>query len=142
MCQRRNPAAIPPRPRNTLRPTPRASAANRKDSMAPTDFTLMHEHIHVEATMMNRSRESSRRARQLRNAMHTAICALALTMIAPPVVAEATVQKHFASPAEGIAALAEAVKSGDAATLRAILGPGGGILINSGDAVADEQSRR
>jgi hypothetical protein len=103
---------------------------------------LMHEHIHVEATMMNRSSESSRRARQLRNAMHSAICALALTMIAPLAMAAATVQKHFASPAEGVAALAEAVKSGDAATLRAILGPGGGKLIDSGDAVADEQSRR
>jgi Protein of unknown function (DUF2950) len=103
---------------------------------------LMHEHIHVKAAMMNRSSESSRRARQLRNAMHSAICALALTMIAPLAMAAATVQKHFASPAEGVAALAEAVKSGDAATLRAILGPGGGKLINSGDAVADEQSRR
>lgn len=103
---------------------------------------LMHEHNHAEAAMMNRSRESSRCVRQLREAMHTAICALALTMIAPLAMAAATVQKHFASPAEGVAALAEAVKSGDAATLRAILGPGGGKLINSGDAVADEQSRR
>lgn len=103
---------------------------------------LMHEHNHIEATMMNRPRESAHRARQLRNAMRTAICALALTMIAPLAMAAATVQRYFASPAEGIAALAEAVKSGDAATLGAILGPGGGRLINSGDAVADEQSRR
>ena len=51
-------------------------------------------------------------------------------------------QQLFASPAEAVSAMVDAVKANDAAKLRAILGPGGGRLIISGDAVADEQGRK
>jgi Protein of unknown function (DUF2950) len=51
------------------------------------------------------------------------------------------VQKSFATPEEGAAALYEAVKANDAAAMRVILGPGGSKLIRSGDTVADGERR-
>lgn len=70
-----------------------------------------------------------------------AICAVVLLAIAPPAPAAATPQKSFASPEAGISALVEAVRANDQPALRAILGPHGGKLISSGDAVADQRSR-
>ena len=69
------------------------------------------------------------------------VCALALLVLAPIALAATAVQKRFASPEAGIAALVEAVKSDDQPALLAILGPHGSKLISSGDAVADRQSR-
>jgi hypothetical protein len=76
----------------------------------------------------------------------TAVGALALVVAAPFAVAQKdpqkAAQKYFASPAEAVAAMVDAVKSDDAVKLHAILGPGGGKLVNSGDTVADEQRRK
>ncbi len=70
-----------------------------------------------------------------------AICAAVLLASAPPAAAAPAAQKSFASPEEGTTALVEAVKANDQPALHAILGPHGGRLISSGDAVADERSR-
>jgi hypothetical protein len=72
--------------------------------------------------------------------------ALAMAMAAAPAHADKgpqkVAQKSFASPAEAVAAMVGAVRANDATKLRAILGPGGGKLIISGDTVADEQHRK
>src|SRR2546425_9610895 len=69
------------------------------------------------------------------------ICVVALLGIASMALAATAGPKSFASPEVGITALVEAVKVNDQPTLRAILGPHGGKLISSGDAVADRQGR-
>ena len=69
------------------------------------------------------------------------VCALALLVPAPMAMAATAAQKSFESPEAGTAALVEAVKANDQPALHAILGPHGGKLISSGDAVADEHSR-
>src|SRR2546428_12724501 len=69
------------------------------------------------------------------------ICAVALLGIASVALAATAGPKSFASPEAGITALVEAVKVNDQPTLRAILGPHGGKMISSGDAVADRQGR-
>jgi len=69
------------------------------------------------------------------------VCALALIVMAPMVLAATAGQKSFASPEAGIVALVEAVKSDDQTLLLTVLGPHGGKLISSGDAVADQHSR-
>src|SRR3989441_10835501 len=69
------------------------------------------------------------------------ICVVALLGIASMTLAATAGPKSFASPEAGITALVEAVKVNDQPTLRAILGPHGGKLISSGDAVADRQGR-
>jgi hypothetical protein len=74
--------------------------------------------------------------------MSTSLFAVALALVAPLAQAQKVAQKYFTTPAEAVAAMADAVKTDDAAMLRAILGPGGGKVINSGDAVADAQRRR
>jgi hypothetical protein len=50
-------------------------------------------------------------------------------------------QTHFPSPEAAIAALVQAVRTGDTATMLSVLGPEARTLISSGDAVADRQSR-
>ncbi|TAL10129.1 MAG: DUF2950 domain-containing protein [Nitrospirae bacterium] len=69
------------------------------------------------------------------------LCAVALLAMAPVALAATAVQKGFASPEEGISALVEAVRANDEPALRAVLGPRGGKLISSGDAVADQHRR-
>src|SRR2546428_13089038 len=69
------------------------------------------------------------------------LCALALIVMASMALAATAGPKSFASPEAGITALVEAVKVNDQPTLRAILGPHGGKLIRSGDAVADRPGR-
>ncbi len=51
-------------------------------------------------------------------------------------------QSAFATPEAAVDALAAAVRAEDDAALRAILGPHGGKLVQSGDAIADQQNRR
>jgi hypothetical protein len=48
---------------------------------------------------------------------------------------------HFSSPEAAVAALVQAVRAGDTATMLAVLGPDARALIASGDEVADQQSR-
>ena len=69
------------------------------------------------------------------------LCVFLLVAISPMAFAAAPVQKGFASPEEGFAALAEAVRSNNQPMLHAILGPHGSKLTNSGDATADERGR-
>jgi len=69
------------------------------------------------------------------------VCALALIVVAPMILAATAGQKSFASPEAGIVALVEAVKLDDQPMLLTVLGPHGGKLISSGDAVADQHSR-
>ena len=64
-----------------------------------------------------------------------------LALAAPFALAAPIGQKNFETPEQGASALYEAVKANDSAAMGAILGPGGGQLIRSGDAVADEQRR-
>jgi hypothetical protein len=48
-------------------------------------------------------------------------------------------QDHFATPEQASEALADALRSGDAARLKQILGPDADEVVSSGDAVADRQ---
>jgi hypothetical protein len=66
---------------------------------------------------------------------------LAAMLVAPIVLAASVAQKSFATPEEGAAALFTAVKANDVAAIRAILGPDGSKLMQSGDKVSDEQRR-
>ena len=50
-------------------------------------------------------------------------------------------QRTFPSPEQAVQALVEAARAGDRRALAAILGPGSGPLIWSGDKVADKQAR-
>lgn len=57
------------------------------------------------------------------------------------VAGAAETQRSFASPDEAASALVRAVKAGDKTTAAAILGPGSGTWVASGDAVADRTAR-
>ncbi len=50
-------------------------------------------------------------------------------------------KETFASPAEAVKAMVEALKVGDSKALAAIFGPGSEDLISSGDPVADKAER-
>ena len=50
-------------------------------------------------------------------------------------------QTLFASPEAAVEALVAAARADDLKTMQAILGPGSGELISSGDSVADNLSR-
>lgn len=65
-----------------------------------------------------------------------------LTAAVPLAHASQTVQRTFPTPHAGVAALVSAVKANNQAALRAILGPQGEVLIDSGDPVADRRRRR
>jgi hypothetical protein len=66
----------------------------------------------------------------------------AAMLVAPVVFAANVAQKSFATPEEGAAALFAAVKANDVAAIRAVLGPQGSKLIQSGDKVSDEQRHK
>jgi hypothetical protein len=91
--------------------------------------------------MVNMPKDVIWRLHDRRGGLRLTICALALMVLAPMALAATAVQKPFASPEAGITALVEAVKLNDQPMLLAVLGPHGSKLINSGDAVADRQSR-
>jgi DUF2950 family protein len=55
--------------------------------------------------------------------------------------APTSAQLSFGAPEEALAALVEAVTSGNAQSLQNLLGPGSGELASSGDAVADQRER-
>ncbi|GMU71815.1 MAG: DUF2950 domain-containing protein [Burkholderiales bacterium] len=81
----------------------------------------------------------------------TAACALALAFAAPHAHAQAAArpapaknlpaQKTYASPEDAAKALYDAVKSDDLRSIYAVLGPGSGAVIFSGDRVADDAMR-
>jgi hypothetical protein len=58
-----------------------------------------------------------------------------------PAPAKKSAQTFFVSPQDAGKALYEAAKSGDADALYAVLGPGSGKVINSGDAAEDARGR-
>jgi len=71
-----------------------------------------------------------------------AMLPLALVISWPAAVSAAPpAQQKFESPEAGVGAMVEAVRAGDQARLRAILGPGSSKLVRSGDAVEDQQGR-
>jgi hypothetical protein len=92
----------------------------------------------IEGTKVNMPKKAVRSGR---GRLGLTICAVALMVIAPPAIAATAAQKGFASPEEGITALVKAVRANDQPALRAVLGPHGGKLISSGDAVADQHRR-
>jgi hypothetical protein len=112
--------------------------------------TLLQETASAEAQMRNSTSATvgncARRGTSRAPYLRTLACAIAMVMASPMVLAqkggEKTPQKSFATPIEAVAAMADAVKSDDAVKLKTILGPGGGKLINSGDAVADAARRK
>jgi hypothetical protein len=71
----------------------------------------------------------------------TAAASIAILLLAPLALSAAPAQQAFASPEEAGAALVAAMKANDTRALRAILGPRGGKLVRSGDAIADEARR-
>jgi hypothetical protein len=91
--------------------------------------------------MVNMPKKTVRPGQDRRGRLCLTICAVALLVITPLASAATASQKSFVSPEEGITALVDAVRANDQPALRAILGPGGGKLISSGDAVADQHRR-
>ena len=75
------------------------------------------------------------------NGLFKTIVALALLVLVPATLAACAAQQSFSSPEAGMTALVEAVKLNDQSSVRAILGPRGNELLNSGDRVADEHNR-
>ncbi len=67
---------------------------------------------------------------------------LALFIVSSIALAAPAGQRTFSSPEAAVAALADAVKSGNKVKLSAILGAHGSKLITSGDTVADERGRK
>ena len=76
-----------------------------------------------------------------RREMRRMICLLALLSMPQLAMAAHHGQKTFTSTDSAIAALVDAIKSGDKVKLREILGPHGSKLISSGDPVADKKGR-
>lgn len=79
--------------------------------------------------------------------LFTFIAALALVTIAPLTLAadaapKKTSQKTFESADKAMEAVAAALEKGDMKTLRAILGPEGESILNSGDPVEDKETRQ
>lgn len=71
-----------------------------------------------------------------------AIAVIMITLIfSCPAFAKAPQQKTFASPTEAFTALVKAMKGQDTNELAKIFGPGGKMLVFSGDAVADKAVR-
>src|ERR1035437_10703084 len=91
--------------------------------------------------MLSMLKETIWRARYWQSRLRRTICAMALFALAMLPLPAISAQKSFVSPEAGVAALVEAVKSGDQPALRAILGPHGSKLVRSGDPVADERNR-
>lgn len=91
--------------------------------------------------MLSMLKETIWRARYWQSRLRGTICAMALFALATLSLPAISAQMSFVSPEAGVAALVEAVKSGDQPALRAILGPHGSKLVRSGDPVADERNR-
>jgi len=70
-----------------------------------------------------------------------AACTLALALIVSATTTAAAEQRTFASPQEGVDALAQAMKANDETALHAMFGPDADTLISSGDTVADVHNR-
>jgi hypothetical protein len=77
--------------------------------------------------------------RDLRRRVFPILAAVILSIATPAALAAEGGQKTFASPEEAVKALIAA--AGDAKAILAILGPEAKALINSGDAVADNEAR-
>jgi hypothetical protein len=77
----------------------------------------------------------------MRLAIRFSLSVFAAMLFAPLALAAGVAQKSFATPEEGAVALFTAVKANDVAAIRAVLGPDGSKLIQSGDKVSDEQRR-
>jgi hypothetical protein len=93
----------------------------------------------VGETMLNTHLPWRARAPRWSTAMRLGLCTLTLAgLLAPPPCAAAA-QSSFDSPEAGAAALADAVRSNDNATLRSIFG--GSKLVSSGDPVEDAANR-
>ncbi|MGZ9006347.1 MAG: DUF2950 domain-containing protein, partial [Burkholderiales bacterium] len=54
---------------------------------------------------------------------------------------QATKQRPFGSPEEAMEAFAASMKAGDVASLKAMLGPAGAAILESGDPVVDKETR-
>jgi len=89
---------------------------------------------------INRARKDSWLKRCGAILMTAVLIALLMSGLSP---AETLNQRTFASPAEAVKAMVEALKADDSKALDAIFGPGSEDLISSGDPVADkaEQER-
>jgi len=98
-------------------------------------------HLRNEKTVMTRAQAvtlaNSNRGLIARHAAG----AIALALVVSAATASAAAQRSFASPQEGVDALAEAVKANDQTALHAIFGADADKLISSGDTVADARNR-
>ena len=84
----------------------------------------------------------SRRQIFSRQILTLLVMLLVLSITGPAFAAQSgTSQKSFASPAEAVKSLFEAVQNNDDKALATILGPAAGELISSGDPVADKADR-
>ena len=106
----------------------------------------LHIHNKPETTIANQSVDIALLPSRVRFNWRTRIriltCAIGMALAAPVAQAGKPAQEIFASAADAVTAMVNAVKSDDATTLLAILGPDSGRLINSGDVIADERRRK
>jgi hypothetical protein len=77
----------------------------------------------------------------VRRCAASVLIACVLVLRAGTVTATATHQRSFATPEEAVQAFVEALKANDTQALLAVLGSGARSLIDSGDPVADRESR-
>jgi hypothetical protein len=92
-------------------------------------------------TAVNRAQEVSSAISNPTFTARFAACTLALALIVSATTAAAAEQRTFASPQEGVDALAQAMKASDQTALHAMFGPDADTLISSGDTVADAHNR-
>jgi hypothetical protein len=97
--------------------------------------------IRNEETVANRAQQAGPATANAGAVARLAACTLALALIVSATMAAAAAERSFASPQEGVDALAQAMKTNDQTALRAMFGPDADTLINSGDAVADAHKR-
>ena len=85
--------------------------------------------------------ESKLKSACLRLQVAAVAAAVIVFALADMPVAAAATQKRFASAEEAVRAFVTALRNDDTKELSAILGPGGGDLLSSGDPVADRHRR-
>jgi hypothetical protein len=121
-----------------------AVAAVAADAVDGQELTMKPRHNTTTTMNLNVRTRASR-------LLVAAACALALGTFSPLGIAQGTAkpvaaknlpaQKSFATPEVAAKALYDAVKSDDLKAIYAVLGPGSGPLIFSGDRVADDAMR-
>ncbi len=88
--------------------------------------------------MLEHCMRMTRELRQWRRWLGAAVCGIAFVAVAHDAAAA---QASFAAPEDAVAAMVDAVRLNDEPRMKAILGPGAGALLRSGDPIQDQRRR-